>query len=166
MAFRTTRGRPKSKIADKKDIGTAELRAKRAQSITCEPLDICLKKGFISEAQHWCGLHLRWLYTLRYGAPSVACRGYHLESGYPIRPEDDAWRSAREQEYRQAIQALSHWRCYEMVMSVCVFHHMPLFLNIAPQHKNKKIEMLSNKATREHEQFITGLEVLRALWRK
>lgn len=166
MAFRSTRGRPKSAPTPKKDLGTAELRQKKRQQLTDEPLDICLTKGLISKQQHWCGLHLRWLYTVRYGAPGISIPAYHINGGLPTREEDPKWRAAREKDYKQAIAQLRNWRCYEAVMSICVYQEPPHFL-----HPNLPVRALNCKAThaqiyKQYVELSDGLAILEVLWEK
>lgn len=164
MAFATRRGRPKQpKPAT--DYGTPELAAKRHAGLTREPLDLCLEKRLITHDQHWCGLHLRWLYTLRYGAPGISCRPMHLDESRPIRPEDAQWRQAREEEYKEAIALLTQHRTYESVMGLCVFHDTPSFLNrrlLAMAAENAKI---AEHIQLSYQQLGEGLAILCALWR-
>ena len=74
MAFSTRRGRPPRPRLDDNDNGTPELQFKRALGVTREPIDLCLERNLITPDHHWCSLHLRWLYTLRYGAPAITTR--------------------------------------------------------------------------------------------
>ncbi len=164
MAFATTRGRPKQPKPTT-DYGTPELAAKRRAGITREPLDLCLDKGLITPDQHWCGLHLRWLYTLRYGAPSISCRPLHLHDGYRVRTEDSQWRLAREEEYKQAVTLLTQHRLYEAVMGLCVFHDTPSFLNrrlLSIATENAKI---ASRIQLSYQHLSDGLAALCALWR-
>jgi hypothetical protein len=151
---------------EESDYGTPELRAKRHQKLTTEPLDLCLQNSLISQYQHWCGLHLRWLYTLRYGAPSISCSQYQRLDGFNPRQDDEGWRQDREQEYKEAICELNNWRCYEIVMSVCVYQHRPLFLDnfikkqsLSPSNSQRAIQ-------RDYQQFVAGLSVLEKIWQK
>ena len=64
------RGRPPIH-REKEDKGTHELQLKRAAGITQEPVDRWLKQGRLSADMHHCALHFRWLYTLRFGSPSI-----------------------------------------------------------------------------------------------
>lgn len=164
MAFATKRGRPKH-YKPRMDHGTPELVAKRSAGLTREPLDLCLEKGLITPDQHWCGLHLRWLYTLRYGAPGISCRPLHLDDSRPIRTEDAQWRLAREQEYKEALALLTRDRTYESVMGLCVFHDTPSFLNrrlLAMATENAKI---ADHIQKSYQHLSDGLAVLTALWR-
>lgn len=164
MAFASKRGRPKQHKPEQ-DYGTPELLAKREAGLTREPLDVCFDKGLITKDQHWCGLHLRWLYTLRYGAPGISCRPLHLDESHALRGEDDQWRLAREAEYKEAITYLNKHRAYEPVMGVCVFHDAPDFLNrrlLAMAQENAKI---AHHIQHSYQQLSEGLSVLCALWR-
>lgn len=129
MAFSTRRGRPAT-ARPTHDTGTPELVYKRAHGLTAEPLDTCLQRGFITESQHKSGLHLRWLYTLRYGAPTPsACDLERAQHGLPpARIEDCSWRRAREEEFAEARSLLEAQRLYRPVMALCVYNEPPQFL--------------------------------------
>src|SRR5271154_1852352 len=106
LTFPRRRGRPRSAQRGS-DSGTPELVMKRLLGETAESLDLCLERGIITRQQHWCGIHLRWLYTLRYGAPGVrAVDPTHL-GGTEISLDDPEWRSAREKEYHDAMKKLT-----------------------------------------------------------
>jgi hypothetical protein len=64
MPLMRKRGRP-AQNRPEVDYGTPELQQKRQHHLTIEPLDWLLQHSLISQKQHWCGLHFRWLYTLR-----------------------------------------------------------------------------------------------------
>lgn len=129
MSFNTRRGRPPKKPIEKRDPGTPETRTKLAQGILQEPIDLCLERNLITREQHWCGLHLRWLYTLRYGAPSITSQWWHvLEQQYGPRVREDGWQEAREREYAEARTLLLQANCYTEIMQLCVYNEMPLFL--------------------------------------
>ncbi len=102
------------------DLGTPELQAKRRLSLTTETIDQLLAHDLLSQDQHWCAVHFRWLYTLRYGAPTpyvtelVAARGHT--------PNDDPqWREAREAEYHEAATLLHHAGVMDEVMDMLLF---------------------------------------------
>ena len=121
------RGRPKS-IRPDIDCGTPELQAKRQLHLTSEPLDMCLKQGYINDVQHWCGIHLRWLYTLRYGAPGLrplAMNALECPGGLS---DDSSWRAAREQEYHDALIVLTRHQAARPMLNLCVFNIWPAFL--------------------------------------
>lgn len=70
LSFPRRRGRPRTAHKGR-DLDTPELAQKRRTGETTETLDLCLERGIITHRQHWSGIHLRWLYTLRYGAPGI-----------------------------------------------------------------------------------------------
>src|SRR4030067_3584155 len=80
MRFNTKRGHPLLNHQEK-DAGTDELRQKRAKCLTMEPLDLYFKQGLISSDQHWAGIHLRWLYTIRFGSASIRSLDYTATGG-------------------------------------------------------------------------------------
>ena len=131
LSFPKRRGRPKS-TRTTHDRGTPELLIKRQQGETLEALDLCLERRIINDRQHWCGIHLRWLYTLRYGAPGVrAIDTTHL-GGFDITVDDPLWRGAREKEYHEAIALLAQSGHALLVMNLCIYNERPLFF------KNRK----------------------------
>lgn len=128
MAFPSRRGRPKTERTPGADTGTPELVMKRLHCATLEPLDLCLERGIITREQHWCGVHLRWLYTLRYGAPGVrAIDPTHL-GGVELKCDDPDWRREREAEYHAAMQLLSRAHLWRDVVDLCVLNLKPFFL--------------------------------------
>ena len=167
MAFTTQRGRPRNPISRRDiDPGTPELRLKHALRITVEPIDLCLEKNFITVGQHWCGLHLRWLYTLRYGAPQLTAF-YADHDGVPVaaKTEDPDWRAMREREYHDAVQLLRHARRYECVMRLAVFNEPPAFLNHALHTRALERPALAQELRRVQVQLAEGLDVLAHHWR-
>lgn len=155
LSFPRRRGRPRKNLP-KKDYGTAELISKRASGETKEALDLCLERGLITPFQHWCGIHLRWLYTLRYGAPGVrAVDPTHL-GGMEIASEDPEWRMKRESEYHIALGALHKAGVGEIIMSICVYDERPDFLR-------RPLSLVSSPV--DNLQYIKkGLDVLVSLW--
>lgn len=127
MAFSSRRGRPRLERA-KKDCGTKELAQRHAAGLTMEALDMCLKRGLISEEEHKAGMHLRWLYTLRFGAPTIAAYDHAAIQGRNLKKEDDAWRGRREKEYEQAMAWLKGEGAHIMVGNVAIFNRFPRFL--------------------------------------
>lgn len=163
MAFSTKRGRPKLEKPHT-DTGTPELVAKRASGVTQEPLDICLEKRLITADLHRCGLHLRWLYTLRYGAPTIRAIPLHHEHGSVTRTDDPTWRKERETDYKIAVATLNHYHAYEAVMRLCVFHDYPRFLNPHLQQAAMLNRRLSDELNNEYQLVIRGLMALQSLW--
>ncbi len=64
------RGRPKN-TGTNIDKGTIELQRKRKDNLTIESLDLCLQKNIITPIEHMSGIKLRWIYTLRFGVPTI-----------------------------------------------------------------------------------------------
>jgi hypothetical protein len=163
MAFSTRRGRPKT-ARPETDYGTAELQRKRAQGVTQEPIDLCLERRIITPAQHWCGLHLRWLYTLRYGAPVAGSSWRALIEHTSARPDDPEWRAAREQEFAEAVGLLRQARCYRAVAALVIFNERPRFLD--PQQHRAALDnrALMQSMTQEYEEILAGLTLLEECW--
>lgn len=164
MAFSTLRGRPRQQPAPATDPGTPELRLKHALGLTAEPIDLCLEKQLITTDQHWCGLHLRWLYTLRYGAPSLTTRYADKDTTTGPLQEDLTWRAMRELEYNEAVRALKAARSYECVMRLAVFNEHPAFLNQRLRERAWKQKALATELNRLHSQLREGLELLVQHW--
>jgi hypothetical protein len=159
LTFPRRRGRPKSAPRGH-DGGTPELAQKRRMGATTETLDLCLQRGIISEGQHWCGIHLRWLYTLRHGAPGVrAVDPTHL-GGLELKSDDPQWRAAREQEYREAIRGLMLRGHVPLIMNTCIYNERPAFLSMRAGARGSRLEA----ATESLMQLREGLDILVALW--
>ena len=127
LRFPRRRGRPKTGHP-LNDSGTPELVMKRLLGETAEALDLCLERGIISRRQHWCGIHLRWLYTLRYGAPGIrAIDPAHL-GGVETSVDDPEWRRAREKEYHDAMQKLNDSGYALLLTNICIHNERPKFL--------------------------------------
>jgi len=147
LYFPRKRGRPKS--AQKgSDSGTPELAMKRLLGETAETLDLCLERGIINAQQHWCGIHLRWLYTLRYGAPGLRAIDPTHIGGMEVKIDDPEWRIAREKEYSDAIKKITVSGHALLLMNLCIYNERPKFLNLTSQTMNKDLkettEMLAN----------------------
>jgi hypothetical protein len=151
------RGRPRSALIGV-DLGTPELIMKRVQGQTAEILDLCLERGLITAQQHWCGVHLRWLYTLRHGAPSLRALDPNHLGGHSPKCDDPDWRLNREQEYREAMQALALSGQVPLVMNVCVYNERPLFLTAS----RGRLQII--RANEALTGLIDGLEILVKLW--
>lgn len=165
MAFTTRRGRPRAPVV-LQDLGTPELRLKHALGLTAEPIDLCLERGLISNEQHWCGLHLRWLYTLRYGAPSVTTRYVDRHGPSPAPEETVAWRVEREAEYTAASALLKQHRRYEAVMRLCVFNESPAFLSRALQQRAWNERQIAEQLLQSHHKLTQGLDILAKHWHR
>lgn len=163
MTFTTKRGRPKSE-RPKTDMGTPELQHKRAHGITQEAIDACLEKSLISQAQHWCGLHLRWLYTLRYGAPGVSSTLNSLYDAPTARPDDPMWRSAREAEFADAVNMLRAHKRYVPVAQLAIFNERPKFLNEAWRDAAWKNNRMREALLHEYSFVCEGLQLLETHW--
>ena len=165
MAFTTQRGRPRS-TAPVTDAGTPELRLKHALGLTAEPIDLCLEKKLIAPEHHWSGLHLRWLYTLRYGAPNLTTRYADREAPSAAATEDPAWRAMREREYHAATELLTSNARYECVMRLAVFNELPAFLSVTLRERAWNDEAIAERLMRQHHQLREGLGLLAHHWRR
>ena len=152
-AFSTRRGRPPSP-APQRDFGTPELIYKRLHGVTEEAIDRCLARGIIMPEHHRAGLHLRWLYTLRYGSPDMQMRSVLCQREYTMREDNDEWRRSREAEYHEATALLKQQEHYETVMRICVYNEQLPWLG----------ERLSTAALQQHKRLRDGLEALSRLW--
>ena len=161
LRFPRRRGRPKSAHLNN-DTGTPELVMKRLLGETAEALDLCLEREIITRQQHWCGIHLRWLYTLRYGAPGVrAVDQTHMGGIESPRPDDPEWRTAREQEYHDAMLQLSRRGLAQIVTGLCIFNERPKFLSPHVPVTGKR----AHETMRHRDQLRAGFDLLNELWR-
>ena len=155
MSFSTKRGRRHA--IDEKDCGTLELQAKRRLNITKEPLDLWLERGIISLALHRAGLHFRWLYTLRYGAPTVSAVNWEYYYGKNLSLENPEWQAAREMEFSAAVKALRGIKAHKPVINLVVF-------NINAAAFCNKIDKKTAKKHAELRKIREGLKELAKLW--
>ena len=165
MAFSTLRGRPPRPRLDDNDAGTPELQFKRALGVTREPIDLCLERKLITPDQHWCSLHLRWLYTLRYGAPVTTTRYADKDTQCPMDEDKTHWRALREKEYHVAVIQLQRARLYEPVMRVSVFNETPAFLSATLMHRAWAQPTLTQELERSHRTLVRGLDILVSEWK-
>ncbi len=157
VRFPRTRGRPKT-IRPEKDSGTPELQQKRAEGVTAETLDLCFEKGLITQEQHWCGIHLRWLYTLRYGAPGVRAIDHNHVIGLEMNNDDPLWREAREAEYHEAMKRISERGVSTLLTNICIHNERPDFLF---PRRRKKLSW-----GEDLEQLREGLDILATHWKR
>jgi len=155
-----TRGRPRKIIPKGTDYGTPELAMKRAHGLTAETLDLCLERELITQQQHWCGIHLRWLFTLRHGAPGVRALDPAHIAGHMPKIDDPEWRISREQEYRDAIHALALSGQVTMLLNVCIYNERPAFMTAptSKEHAKRAEETLAG--------LKKGLDILVQLWNR
>jgi hypothetical protein len=165
MAFTTRRGRPPRVRTNAPDYGTPELRSKRLYSLTVEPIDLCLERQLITPRQHWCGLHLRWLYTLRYGAPSLTAHYLRERMPRASQTECNQWRAGREMEYIHACSELRRHRYESAVMRLAVYNELPAFLNPDLRERAWQETALAEQLSNSHQHLRCGLELLAQLWK-
>lgn len=149
------RGRPRS-ARPERDLGTPELQLKRKSHLTSEIIDIYLEKRIISQKQHWCCIHLRWLYTLKYGSPNVKAVDPAYPGGVDIATDDPEWRSLREEELRIALEMLKKVGFDQLILDMAVYN-IPLGLENTKKNNNMEKYMLYNNL---HD----ALEILTNLW--
>ena len=159
LRFSRKRGRPKSARLGS-DSGTPELVMKRLLGETAETLDLCLERGIITIDQHWCGIHLRWLYTLRHGAPGIRAIDTTHIGGIDLKLDDPDWRNARELEFHEAMNKLAPSGYAPLIMNMCIYNERPKFLSlrqrITAEHANEATDMI--------EGLRGGLDILAKLW--
>ncbi len=160
IKFTSKRGRPRIN-RPQIDTGTPETVMKRLLGLTAEALDLCLQHEIITEKQHWCGMHLRWLYTLRHGIPGVRANDL---SHISVRDEksaeydDPQWRALRESEYNHAINALTHSGHAILIMNLCIYNELPKSFSFFTKN-NKKPPCQTAISIRN------GLDTLETLWK-
>lgn len=127
MGFTSRRGRPQKQSKKaihpslQRDLGTEQLQAKRRNNLTAEPFDLLLQKSIITEDEHRAGIHLRWLFTLKNGAPNISAMALDEQFGRELRCESDSWRARREAEYGSAIEVLARAKLTELILNVAVY---------------------------------------------
>jgi hypothetical protein len=156
MGFSKKRGRPRIE-REKNDKGTPELRRKIAKNKTIEPIDLCLKKGLISEHEHQAAIRLRWLYTLRFGSPHVSAYDPDKRGASCFRNDDDEWIKMRHVEYENALVALQKIGAKRLVMNICIFNFRAAFLT-PPTQTTTHYHLRLRHA--QFSKFKHGLEVL------
>ncbi len=164
MAFSTRRGRPRS-FRPSRDFGTPELVFKRLHRLTQEALDQCLEMGWVTAEQHWSGMHLRWLYTLRYGLPCPQAIDPTLAREWKISHHHDTWREEREQEYLEAIAALDKEALARQVLDVCIHDQLPLRLRQRAMRGGHQPSAPDEECLLLLQSLQTGLDLLSKLWR-
>lgn len=123
MAFSHKRGRPKKEISkSERDKGTPELQQKRKMSLTTEAVDLLLQQGIITPNQHWCALHYRWLYTLRYGSPTLQSMDPAYVRGIQHKKEYEEWQQEREAEWQQAQEILLRQGSRRAITNVAIYN--------------------------------------------
>ena len=123
------RGRPKN-VNKSIDFGTKELQWKRSNLQTMEPIDLCLHKGLISKSQHKSAIKLRWLYTLKFGAPTVSSADCSMVVGrYVSKHVNEEFLESMQKLYSDSIQLLDKYGSRRIVMNLCVFNEFPTFLD-------------------------------------
>lgn len=114
------------------DKGTKELQKKRALHVTIEPLDLVLKNEIITASQHKIGMRFRWLYTLKFGLPTLQSKAfYELEGGLIKKSHDDEWLYDKEKEYISIVNFLKTMRLENLIAGICIHHVAPIFLTRA-----------------------------------
>lgn len=159
-ALPARRGRPKTRRKSG-DTGTPELVMKRLLGATAETLDLLLDRRIIDAQQHWCGIHLRWLYSLRFGAPSIRTLNLTDTPGIEWKLDDPLWSAAREAEYNEAMQCLTNNGRAQAIINVCIHNERPRFLNTLPGKKNYTREAVDLIVSLKE-----GLDMLCTLWGK
>lgn len=163
MGFSSKRGRPKTKTAtkavDERDLGTLELQAKRLSGVTKEAIDVIREKDLISSLQYSAAMHLRWLYTIRFGAPGISAINLEVNHGREISRNDEIWQAEREREYAMAVEKLRAGGSLKIVMNIVVFNTPPKFINIGNQRSSDIVA-----CGQELVKFRDGLTTLMELW--
>jgi hypothetical protein len=168
--LRSARGRPRLAEARPRslpDCGTPELALKRSLGLTAEAVDLARERGLITPEQHWCALHLRWLYAVRYGVPGVTAVDLTRGTGRACHAEEDAhWRLCRERDYHRAWQHLEREGAARVLIRFTVFNEMPLILQRAAVLRSAQEPAQARRMEEEFFRLRAGLDALCALWGK
>ncbi len=150
------RGRPKSAA---RQIATPELLQKHSSGITREAIDVILEKKLITESEHWCAVHFRWLYGLCYGIPSTSAVDLSdYAPGRNCEAEDEIWRENREREMKQAFLVVKSVKAEREIMRIAVHNIPPLCLKARPDY--------TLTAGYELDKLRLGLSALEKIWCK
>ncbi len=147
--FSTKRGRPR-KILDcsqnNHDNGTPELQRKIIELQTKEPIDLLLEKRLISNDEHRAAMHFRWLYTLRYGIPSVRAIDTTRIYGIDRKLNDEEWLTKREEEYKEATEILKKANSLSKVINIVIHNAFPDYLKPQMNMKINKTALKNEKS--------------------
>jgi hypothetical protein len=116
-----------SKIISNCDLGTPELIYKRAFYATKEPLDLCFEKGLITILQHQYGTRLRWLYTIRHGAPAISSN-YPQEFLNSENYRNPEWIAKQQYAYRCIMKEVKKEGYMKIISDSCIYNIYPIFL--------------------------------------
>lgn len=160
--FGTRRGRPK-KIVSSLDLGTPELIQKRGECLTMEVIDYFYEKGIISQEEHRCSLHFRWLFTLRFGCPTVhALDPSDMGSG-ALSPRDNEAKAAYEEKYKTAAEHLRKHGLLDTVLRIVIYNVFPISTSSSSSASTART---FNKSSKEIELLREGLRLLNHLWQR
>lgn len=148
------RGRPRRNDTGP-DYGTPELIARKQRGETAEILDLCLERQLINAHQHWCGIHLRWLYTLRHGTPTIRAIDLLQPGGMCLKESDPEWYALREKEFADALDLLTQAGHARLVSAICIYNECPPALGISSSSIDRCIDRLRD-----------GLDMLAAHWQR
>ncbi len=160
LTFPRRRGRPRKVIASH-DNGTPELIAKKITGETSETIDLCLERRLITTDQHWSGIHLRWLYTLRYGTPTIRALDPTHFGGCEVKANDPNWRAEREKEFSDAVNLLSAKGFSRIVLAACIYNECPTIFK-----RSQGKGTYNKQAYAWLENLSAGLDILVTHWKK
>jgi len=109
---------------------TNELKRKHALGITLSPLDLCLRRGIISDALHRAANRFIFLHNARFGLASMKCHTswhYNINASYTILRNEEQVSMIRK-EYLAISRILQNLRSYNLVVNVCIHDYYPHFL--------------------------------------
>lgn len=151
--FSTRRGRPRM-CKTGPDTGTPEFRAKYDAGLTQQAIDMCYARGYITESELHCAMHFRWLYSLRFGCPSLQALDIAKTRHGPLREEEaeSTWRAARQREYREAAQMLEAEGTLVAILRIAVFDDTHSVMSAARSAQECRLRLRQ------------GLASLRRLW--
>lgn len=151
------RGRPKS-THQGADLGTPELQYYKKHHLTEEVIDRYLRHNILDSNQHWCGIHLRWLYTKLYGLPTARAVAF-IEKGRSCLEENAAQLKDMHDQYHYASQLLLKENLHKTVLDVTVFNRDILFDSMHYQRANPQNPKYNLKSN-----LINGMNILVKCW--
>jgi hypothetical protein len=103
------------------ELGTEELRLKRANNLTTEALDLLLANSSITSEEHSAGIYFRRLYKQRFGSPHVKAYNFDIKLGKIRRHIFAKVQEKKEREYKNATSILEKCSLLDDVLDICVF---------------------------------------------
>ena len=151
------RGRPKSKLTV--DLGTSELRQKRARDLTIEPLDLCAKRKLITQEEYTAGLKFRSLFLICYGHLKLRAYDPSILLGRSLLEHGEKKLKYCQALYTALIKQLSIINAVKIISDICIHHHTPSFLKL--NTINLHLDSATQRRVHDFDKFKEGMALLK-----